>query len=79
MRELLGVMKILCILIVVMFVQLYTFFRAHRTVYLKGVNFTVCILYFSKPSFKKKTQKPYDNSTKYVLFFSILRLEETDT
>lgn len=28
---------------------------AHRTIYLKGVDFTVCKLYLNKPVFSKKT------------------------
>lgn len=52
-----------------------TFFMAHRTVYLKGVSFTICKLYFNKSVFKKT--KSY-NSTKYVIFLSILGLEETE-
>lgn len=52
-----------------------TFFMAHRTVYLKGISFTICKLYFNKSVFEKT--KSY-NSTKYVIFLSILRLEETE-
>lgn len=59
------------ILIVVVFVQLNILFSAHRTVYLKEVNFTIYKLYLNKLVFKKKS---YNNSTKYELFFSILRL-----
>lgn len=65
----------LYILLVGEFLYDYTFFRAHRIVYPKGISFTICKLYVNKSVFKKE-KKSYNNCT--VIFFSILKLEETE-
>ena len=61
------VMEMFYILIVVVLTQLYVFFRIHKTVHQKRVNFTICKLYLKKPDLKKEGARKAKYRTIYIV------------